>query len=196
MQSTWRRCGMVEERGALAEGFYWIAEKHMWGFEEIVPNNHEALRYYTQAANLGFSDANIRLGQLYEHGKGTSQNPTEALSNYRQALATGNWFAFASIALLLSRTAYPAKAEIFWARFFHRLSDCPKPKFLSETPGELIHSYLETQLRLGLAPKYLNVIRRHRLDLIGYHQRLLEQPISAARLDHIELVGEWMRSNL
>jgi TPR repeat protein len=123
---------MIEEPGALAEGFYWIAEKQMWGYENIIPDHKEALRYYRRAADLGFSDANIRVGQLYEYGKGTSQNPKEVLSNYRKALAASNWLALPCIALLLSRTAHSAKAEILWDRFFRLLSDCPKPKFVQK----------------------------------------------------------------
>ena len=49
---------------ALAEGFYWYAEKLMWGYEDTTQNPEEALRFYRQAADLGFSDAHIRIGEL------------------------------------------------------------------------------------------------------------------------------------
>jgi hypothetical protein len=45
-----------EETNALAEGFYWHAEKLMWGYESAIPNPEEAFRFYRQAADLGFSD--------------------------------------------------------------------------------------------------------------------------------------------
>jgi TPR repeat protein len=55
---------MRDDGTALAEGFYWYAEKLMWGYEGTTKNAAEALRLYRQAAALGFSDAQIRIGEL------------------------------------------------------------------------------------------------------------------------------------
>ena len=65
---------------ALAEGLYWMAEKLMWGYEDTDINPVEAFRVYKRAADLGFSDALIRVGELQEHGKGTEQSAAEALA--------------------------------------------------------------------------------------------------------------------
>ena len=86
---------------ALAEGFYWYAEKLMWGYEGIEKNPQEALRVYRQAADLGFSDAFIRIGLIYEYGKGAPQSANEAALSYRSAIEAGNFLAFAFMAKLL-----------------------------------------------------------------------------------------------
>lgn len=58
---------MQEDWTALAEGVYWYAEKLMWGYEGTTKNAVEALRLYRQAAALGISDAQIRIGEWEGH---------------------------------------------------------------------------------------------------------------------------------
>ena len=36
---------MSNQGAALAEGFYWMAEKLAWGYEEVAKNPSEALRF-------------------------------------------------------------------------------------------------------------------------------------------------------
>jgi len=112
---------------ALAEGFYWMAERFMWGSEDTPTDPVEALKLYKQAAELGVSDAHIRIGELYEHGRGVAQNAAEALASYQRAAETGNFFADAFIANLFSRTAHAEKAQRFWGRFFSQLRDDQTP---------------------------------------------------------------------
>src|SRR4051794_5566662 len=181
---------------ALAEGFYWYAEKLIWGYEDTTKNPQEALRFYRQAADLGFSDAYIRIGELQEHGKGTGQNPSEALRSYQTAARAGNYLAYAFIARLLSRTEHLPRAEPFWRKFFQALRADPQPSFLAAGPGELIHAYIETQLRLGLIPGYLPLIRDYRDEVICHHQQRLEHAVSAEQLDRLAAVAEWIKANL
>src|SRR3954463_14747718 len=96
---------------ALAEGFYWMAERFMWGSEDTPTDPVEALKLYKQAAELGVSDAHIRIGELYEHGRGVAQNAAEGVASLQAA--RGDWKLFAGrfIANLFSRTAYAEKAQ-------------------------------------------------------------------------------------
>ena len=125
----------MDEGRALAEGFYWYAEKLMWGYANVNKDPKEALRLYRQAANLGCSDANIRIGQIYEYGKGAPQSATEALRSYREAAEAGNFLALAFMAKLISRTQHAPKAEPFWRKFFRALEADPEPTFLAASPG-------------------------------------------------------------
>src|SRR3954447_8874718 len=154
----------------------------MWGYEDTTRNPEEALRFYRQAADLGLSDAHIRIGQLQEYGKGTARSPSEALMSYQRAAEAGNFFGYAYIAKLLSRTAHRRKAEGFWEGFFKALEADPEPRFLADTPGGLIHAYLELQLRFGLRPTHVHVIRDHGAQVIAHHQQLLEHATSSAQL--------------
>jgi TPR repeat protein len=63
---------------ALAEGLYWYAEKLLWGYEGVEKDYNEAFRLFRQAADLGFSDAHLRVGQLHEYGKGTERDASAA----------------------------------------------------------------------------------------------------------------------
>ena len=54
---------------ALGEAFYWMAEKLTWGYEDVEPDPVEALKLFRQSADLGFSDALIRIGQLHNKGR-------------------------------------------------------------------------------------------------------------------------------
>jgi TPR repeat protein len=76
---------MGQENSALGEGLYWMAEKLAWGYEDVEPNLGEAFKLFRQAADLGSSDARIRMGELQENGKGTDTDPNAALKNYAEA---------------------------------------------------------------------------------------------------------------
>jgi hypothetical protein len=47
--------GMTKPRegSALAEGFYWMAEKLAWGYEDTEPDLVEAYKQFRQAGELG-----------------------------------------------------------------------------------------------------------------------------------------------
>lgn len=62
---------MAEKPSALAEGFFWYAEKLRFGYEETESDPEKALGLYKQAANLGFGRAHLRLGEMHEQGIGT-----------------------------------------------------------------------------------------------------------------------------
>src|SRR5215212_7955840 len=117
---------MGDQGKALAEGLYWMAEKLMWGYEDTDINPVEAFRIYKRAADLGFSDALIRIGELQEHGKGTEQSAAEALASYQRAAKAGNFLAYAYIAKLLARTQHAGKADRSWSKFFGVLELNPK----------------------------------------------------------------------
>ena len=87
------------------------------------------------------------------------------------------------------------QAEAVWGRFFAALDSNLEPDFLAASRGELLYDYITTQLRLGLEPAHRNRLRAHRLEIIGHHQRLLEQTADE-RLERLEGVSSWMTSNL
>src|SRR5436309_5674551 len=138
----------------------------MWGYEHVTANPEEAFRFYRQAAELGLSDAMIRMGELLEYGKGVAQDPNHALIQYRRAAKAGNFFGWSFVARLVSRTEHYAQAEPYWALFFRALEANRDPTFLAETPAGMIHMYLEAQLRRGLLAQHVELIRHYRLPLI------------------------------
>jgi len=79
-----------------------MAEKLTWGYEDVEPDPTEALKLFRQSADLGFSDALIRIGQLHQQGKGTVRDPSAALKTYLAAATAGNFVALAFLAKLLS----------------------------------------------------------------------------------------------
>jgi TPR repeat protein len=180
---------------ALGEGFYWMAEKSAWGYEDVERNLVEAYKLFRQAGDLGFSDALIRVGELQEHGKGTVQDPGAAARSYIAAAKAGNFFGLAYLAKLLSRSSHLEKAADIWSRFFAALAANPEPRFVVSTPGELLHSYIDTQLRLGLEPAHKDVLQLHRLEIVGHHQRFLEVAVEG-QFQRLEDVSEWIRVNL
>jgi hypothetical protein len=85
--------GSNKEGSVLGEALYWMAEKLTWGYEDVEPDPVEALKLFRQSAELGFSDAIIRIGQLQQQGKGTARDPSAALKSYRAAAKAGNFVA-------------------------------------------------------------------------------------------------------
>src|ERR1700730_9737085 len=148
---------------ALAEGLYWYAEKLLWGYEGVEKDYNEAFKLFQQAADLGFSDAHLRIGQLHEYGKGTERDSSAALLSYRTAVEAGNFFGFAFLANLVSRGSHNARAQALWDRFIAALEATPEPRFLAATPGELLHQYIATHLRLGFDPQHTVTLRQYRV---------------------------------
>ncbi len=187
---------MAEKGTALADGLYWYAEKLNWGYEDVEKNPTEALRLYKQAAGLGSSDALIRLGELYEMGRGTERDPALALASYQQAIEAGSFLGHGFIAKFLSTTAHPEKADGFWAKFFAALRRDPTPTFTAESPAALIYAYLDGELRAGREPNHLDQVRRYRRELVSHHMGLLENTFALERLTELEVVGGWLATNL
>jgi TPR repeat protein len=186
---------MTQKNSALGEGFYWMAEKLAWGYEDVEINHAEAFKLFRQAAELGFSDARIRMGEFQENGKGTKPDPSAALKSYLAAARAGNFYALAFLASLLARSSHLAQAQAAWQGFFVALAANPEPGFFAATRGELLHNYIETQLRLGLEPGQMDALRRYRLEIVGHQQRLLETAADD-RVDRLEGISKWVELNL
>ena len=179
----------------LGEALYWMAEKLTWGYEDVEPDPAEALKLFRQSADLGFSDALIRIGQLQQQGKGTVCDPSVALKNYLAAAKAGNFVALAFLAKLLSQTSQLERADALWGRFFAKLKSNPEHAFVVAGRGELLHDYITTQLQLGFEPEHMEVLRQHRIEIAGHHQRLLE----LAPVDQLDRLGgamKWIEMNL
>jgi TPR repeat protein len=172
-----------------------MAEKLTWGHEDVEPDLVEALKLFRQSADLGFSDALIRIGQLQQQGKGTARNPKAALKNYLAAAKAGNFAALAFLANLLSRSSHLEKADALRDRFFAKLEADPEHAFIVAERGELLHDYITTQLQLGFEPEHLEVLRQHRIEIAGHHQRLLEHA-TVDRLDRLGGAMKWIEMNL
>jgi hypothetical protein len=172
-----------------------MAEKLPWGYEDIEPDPAEALKLFRQSADLGFSDALIRIGQLQQQGKGTARNPKAAINNYLAAAKAGNFAVLPFLARLLSYSSQLERANALWDRFFAKLKSNPEHAFIVAGRGELLHDYITTQLQLGFEPSHMEVLRQHRVEIAGHHQRLLEQA-PADKLDRLGGAMKWIEMNL
>jgi TPR repeat protein len=106
--------GSSNEDSALVEALYWMAEKLTWGYEDVQPDPVEALKLFRQSAELGFSHALNRIGQLRQQGKGTARDPKAALKNYVAVAKAGNFAALAFLARLLSYSSQLERANDLW----------------------------------------------------------------------------------
>ncbi len=190
-----RPLGSNKDGSALGEALYWMAEKLTWGYEDVEPNPAEALRLFRQSADLGFSDALIRIGQFQQQGTGTPRDPSAALKSYLAAARAGNFVALAFLAKLLSHSSHLERADALWGRFFAKVEAMPERTFRVAGRGELLHDYITTQLQLGFEPGHMEVLRRHRVEIAGHHQRLLEHA-SADKLDRLSGTMKWIEINL
>jgi TPR repeat protein len=145
-----------KETSALGEALYWMAEELAWGYEDVEPYPVEALKLFKQSADLGFSDALIRIGQLQQQG--TARDPRTALQNYLAAAKAGNFVALVFSAKLLSHSAQLERADALWDRFFAKLKANHQHAFIVAGRGELLHDYITTQLQLGFEPEHMEVL--------------------------------------
>jgi hypothetical protein len=87
------------------------------------------------------------------------------------------------------------RANALWDRFFAKLKANPEHAFIVAGRGELLHDYITTQLQLGFEPGHMEVLRQHRVEIAGHHQRLLEHA-PADRLDRLGGAMNWIATNL
>jgi TPR repeat protein len=183
------------DRIVIGEALYWIAETLKFGDEQLEPDLDAALRLFGLSADLGFSDALVMIGQLQQQGKGTPRDPSAALRAYLAAAKSGNIAGLAFLAKLLSQTPRLEIAEALWDRFFARLEARTEHGSIVAGRGELLHDYITTQLQLGFEPRHLEVLRRHRVEIAGHHQRLLEHA-AVDKLDRLRAAMTWIEINL
>lgn len=187
--------GSNKDDPPLGEALYWMAEELTWGYEDVEPDVAEAFELFRQSAGLGFTDALIRIGQLQQHGKGTARDADAALKSFHAVAKAGNFVALAFLAKLLSRSSHLEKADALWDRFFAKLDTIPEHGFRAAGRGELLHDYISTQLRLGLEPGHMDVLRRYRIEIAGHHQQLLEHS-AVENLDRLGGAMNWITLNL
>jgi TPR repeat protein len=187
--------GTKKDGLVLGEALFWMAEKLTWGYEDVEPDPAEALKLFRQSADLGFSDALIKIGQMQQQGKGTACDPSAALKNYLAAAKAGNFAALAFLARLLSYSSQLERANALWDRFFAKLKADPEHAFIVAGRGELLHDYITTQLQLGFEPEHMEVLRQHRVEIAGHHQRLLEHAPDD-KLDRLGGAMKWIETNL
>ena len=87
------------------------------------------------------------------------------------------------------------KADALWDRFFKKLEANPEHAFIVAERGELLHDYITAQLQLGFEPQHMELLRKHRVEIAGHHQRLLEHaPVD--KLDRLAGAMKWIEMNL
>jgi TPR repeat protein len=196
VRSGLERClGSNKDGLPLGEALYWMAEKLMWGYEDVELDPTEALKLFRQSADLGFPDALIRIGQLQQQGTGTPRDPSAAMKSYLAAVKSGNFVALAFLAKLLSHSSHLERADALWDRFFAKLETNDEYAFIVASRGELLHDYITTQLQLGFEPAHMKMLRRYRVEIAGHHQRLLENAPSD-KLDRLRATMTWIEINL
>ncbi len=87
----------AEQQGVVSEGLG-VCYDYGLGVEE---NETEAFKYYTLAANDGYTAAKYRLGSAYKYGRGTTVNLVEAYRWYSDAAQNGNHNALYETAMML-----------------------------------------------------------------------------------------------
>lgn len=189
---------MLNTHGAglpLAEALYWRAEELYYGYEDVPRRPAEAFKLYRQAAELGFSHAFIRIGQMQERGTGTRRSIGAAIVSYKEALNIGNSVALGFIAILMSRSHHIESADAIWNRFLISFDRIPECHFVTATRGQLLYRYIESQLRLGFEPSHIALLRTHRIEIASYHQLILDH-ISDAKRIQSDATFQWILLNL
>ena len=185
-----------ESPNALAEGFFWMAEKLRYGYEGLQRSPAEALKLYRQAADLGFARAYLRIGEILERGVGVEPNPSEAFAFYKKAADAGEITGYASMTRLVGRSTQAAKAETLWKKYFVELAKAGDVDLGRDEPASSIHSYLFSKLARFDMPRVYPAMRRYRIELIGFMQRYLEHASDAEQQDIMDAMTEWVREKL
>eukprot|EP00929_Paragymnodinium_shiwhaense_P028658 TRINITY_DN16572_c0_g1_i1.p1 TRINITY_DN16572_c0_g1~~TRINITY_DN16572_c0_g1_i1.p1 ORF type:complete len:407 (-),score=91.37 TRINITY_DN16572_c0_g1_i1:196-1344(-) len=83
------------------DAFFMSGHCHERGIHGCEKDEAKAAEYYTIAAEADHVDAQWRLAELYEFGRGVEQNDAEAIRWYRKAAEAGHMHAQSGLALLL-----------------------------------------------------------------------------------------------
>lgn len=88
---------MAAEQGNV-RGQYALAMTYMLHIDGMTQNYPEAAKWFAKAAEQGETDAQPRLGELYEYGRGVEQNLIEAYVLYSLSAENENQQAQESLA--------------------------------------------------------------------------------------------------
>lgn len=124
----------AESQGIVSEGIG-VCYDYGLGVEE---NESEAFKYYTLAANDGYTGAKYRLGLAYKYGRGTSENKIEAYRWLSDAAQNGNYKAQYETALMLLDGEGVGKDEEQGIRMLTEVAE----KDLNQAQFELGNCYL------------------------------------------------------
>uniref|UniRef100_A0A7M4FC36 DAP3 binding cell death enhancer 1 n=1 Tax=Crocodylus porosus TaxID=8502 RepID=A0A7M4FC36_CROPO len=73
----------------------------------MFPAKQKALKYLWLAAKNGDSQSRYHVGVCYEEGLGVQKNLAEAVNNYQQSAAAGNWLAWERVQALEQQCKHP-----------------------------------------------------------------------------------------
>ena len=153
---------------------------------DVERNPGEALRLYRQAANLGISDAHVRIGEFFEEGYVVDEEPAVALKCYKRAYEAGNPYGHTAVAKLLARTDHYSRAERHWAAAFTLLDKGIEREFVADEPGAVVHAYIGCAAKARASREHLHFIRRNRQGVLAHHIRLLEHAMTDDRLAKLQ----------
>lgn len=73
------------------------------------PDHRKAVAHFEEAGRLGGTEAAFNAGLIYEQGaNGVKKNASEAVSNYRRAVAAGSYLAMTNLALMIMAQQDPS----------------------------------------------------------------------------------------
>lgn len=114
----------IQSPDQLAEELYVLGNAYLNGTDTILPNTHEALKCFEQAAALGHAGACSHSGSFYRWGLGdVKQDLEKALRIYLRSVALGTWSDFALIAGIFSERGQRLTAAKYWEQFFDAASN-------------------------------------------------------------------------
>jgi hypothetical protein len=122
--------GSNKEGSVLGEALYWMAEKLTRGYEDVEPDPVEALKLFRQSADLGFSDALIRIGQLQQQGKGNTNSRCAGRSSSKRAPGSPG-----CVTRPASRTSPTATRALADTQIQARLTNGSRQNIIASIPG-------------------------------------------------------------
>lgn len=100
------------------EEYLTLAENYYYGHVDYLQDYEEALNLYKKAANFGALKAFFMLGQMYNNGEGSQNNPKQALKYYNQGVQKGDARCYAEMATIYQHLMEIENAKKCWDKYF------------------------------------------------------------------------------
>ena len=125
-----------------------IAEDYYYGLDDEIVDYDEAMIYYLKAIKLGYIQAYIKIGIMYNSGEGVRENQKKAFEYFKEGAKRGSIDCYAEIAKMFDGQDNTENALKSWKKYFGT-------ELIDETSQEFKYN----------AYNYIEFVKRNNLEL-------------------------------
>jgi hypothetical protein len=144
------------------------AESYYLGIETGVEDYRTAAKLYAQAAELGSSEAHLKLADIFAEGEGLPMDKPKALEHMKSAARLGDANAYSAMAFFFTQTSDYESALQCWDRFFTIANEGRSTSLRKESLAICLAAYPQLALSEGWDIKHHSLLALQRPAILNH----------------------------